>query len=86
MTRLCKRFENSSLDNYRIDCPEQQRLVETLKEGLKNGFDKNIIIVGGVGTGKTHLAYAIVNALAEKKQAITANIVTIPKTRLFIAR
>ena len=67
MTRLCKRFENSSLDNYRIDCPEQQRLVEALKEGLKNGFDKNIIIVGGVGTGKTHLAYAVVNALAEKK-------------------
>lgn len=64
--RICKRFENVSLDNYTAETPEQKKLVETLKAGIEKGFDKNILIVGGVGTGKTHLAYAVVNALAEK--------------------
>lgn len=64
--RICKRFENVSLDNYTAETNEQKKLVETLKAGIEKGFDKNILIVGGVGTGKTHLAYAVVNALAEK--------------------
>lgn len=67
--RICKRFENVSLDNYTAETPEQKKLVETLKAGIEKGFDKNILIVGGVGTGKTHLAYAVVNALAKKKTA-----------------
>jgi DNA replication protein DnaC len=67
MTRICKRFENCSLENYCCDTEEQKKLVAALQDGIKNGFSKNIIIVGGVGTGKTHLAYAIINALAEKK-------------------
>lgn len=67
MTKVCKRFEKAALDNYRIASPEQQMLIETLKEKAQNGFDKNIIIIGGVGTGKTHLAYAILNELAGKR-------------------
>lgn len=67
--RICKRFENVSLDNYTAETPEQKKLVETLKAGIEKGFDKNILIIGGVGTGKTHLAYAVVNALAKKKTA-----------------
>lgn len=65
MTRVCKRFQNVSLDNYRTETEEQRRLVATLKDGVKNGWSKNIVIVGGVGTGKTHLAYSILNAQAE---------------------
>lgn len=67
--RICKRFENVSLDNYTATTNEQKKLVETLKAGIEKGFDKNILIIGGVGTGKTHLAYAVVNALAKKKTA-----------------
>lgn len=65
MTRVCKRFQNVSLDNYRTETEEQRRLVLALKDGIENGWKQNIIIVGGVGTGKTHLAYAILNAQAE---------------------
>ena len=64
---VCNRFENCSLDNYQAETPEQKRLVETLADGIKNGFKDNILIVGSVGTGKTHLAYSIVNALEEKR-------------------
>ena len=67
--RICKRFENVSLDNYTATTNEQKKLVETLNDGIKKGFNKNILIIGSVGTGKTHLAYAVVNALAEKKTA-----------------
>lgn len=73
MTRICKRFENSSLENYRCDTEEQKRLVAAIKDGIEHGFSKNIIIVGGVGTGKTHLAYAVLNALAEKKTGTIAS-------------
>ncbi len=67
--RICKRFENVSFDNYKAETSEQKKLVEELKQGVKGGFSNNILIIGGVGTGKTHLAYSVVNALAEKKTA-----------------
>lgn len=54
------RYENSNLENY-IGEPE---LVKTLSQPI----EKNIVITGGVGTGKTHLAYALINKYAEKKQ------------------
>lgn len=66
MTKIVKRFENCTLDNYVCNTDTQKRLVEELRTGIEKGFDHNIIIIGSVGTGKTHLAYAILNALAEK--------------------
>lgn len=65
MTRVCKRFQNVSLDSYRAETEEQRRLIAALKDGLENGWTRNIVIVGGVGTGKTHLAYSILNAQSE---------------------
>ena len=50
-------FLISSKDTIKAD------LKKYLLECLKTGFNDNIIITGGVGIGKTHLAYAIVNAL-----------------------
>lgn len=67
--KICKRFENASLENYTTTTDEQKRLAEALKKGVAEGFKQNILIIGSVGTGKTHLAYALVNALAEKKTA-----------------
>lgn len=68
MTRFCKRFADSSFDNYICKTKEQKELVDYLRQSVETGF-KNTIIIGGVGTGKTHLAYAIVNAMAQLKES-----------------
>lgn len=67
--RVCKRFENATLDNYVCESETQKKLVAAIQDGIQNGFKQNILLIGGVGTGKTHLAYAVVNALAKKKTA-----------------
>lgn len=63
MTVVAKRFANSSLDNFIAADTEQQEMIEYFKSCLENGFNENIILTGTVGTGKTHIGYAIVNAL-----------------------
>lgn len=70
MTKYCKRFSDSSLDNYTCKTEEQKKLVETLRKGIAEGFDENIVIIGGVGTGKTHLAYSVINSIAELKESM----------------
>lgn len=67
MTRMCKRFSAAGFDNYCCETEVQRNIVSVLKHGVKNGFSRNILLIGGVGTGKTHLAYAVLNALAEVK-------------------
>lgn len=66
MTMVNKRFEKSTLENFVCHDEVEKKLVAALKSGIENGFENNIVIIGGVGTGKTHLAYAILNAMAEK--------------------
>lgn len=65
MTKIVKRFENVSLENYDCTEPQQIKLVDALKNGIETGFIDNVIIIGGVGTGKTHLAFSILNKLAK---------------------
>ena len=69
MTKVNKRFDGASLENYRTETPEQSKLVKTLQCGIESGFKENIIIIGGVGTGKTHLAYSILNKIAGRWKA-----------------
>lgn len=64
-----KRYENCTIDNYECKDTTQKELIAELKKGLENGFEDNICIIGGVGTGKTHLAYALVKELSERKEA-----------------
>lgn len=71
MTVFTKRFSECSLDNYKTENKEQEDMIDYLKSCLKDGFKENIIITGGVGLGKTHLAYAIVNALEKKMTSPT---------------
>jgi len=71
MTAFTKRFANCSLDNFAANDEEQIKMIEYLKSCLTNGFSENIVITGGVGLGKTHLAYAIVNALEKKMTSPT---------------
>lgn len=57
---VSKRYINNSFDNYTAETPDKQNALLKCKE-LCNGIIKrekpcNLIMVGGVGTGKTHLA------------------------------
>lgn len=69
--KIVKRFEKATFENYVCDTAEQKALVAYLREKIKNGFDENVFIIGGVGLGKTHLAYSILNSLCEKKEGKT---------------
>lgn len=69
MMKVFKRFAFCSLDNYTATTPEQKALVHELGEVIERGMNGNILIIGSVGTGKTHLAYAIMNACAERWKA-----------------
>lgn len=71
MTVFAERFSNSSLDNFITNSEEQEDMIAYLKDCIINGFEENVVITGGVGLGKTHLAYAIVNAIEEKRTSKT---------------
>lgn len=64
------RFKNKTLENYVATKPWQQKAkkviqgyVDNLDDNLNNG--RNIILIGGVGTGKTHLSIALLKAVIE---------------------
>lgn len=59
--KVYPRYENCSFDNFESDIDIS--ILKKPKE-IKN----NVILIGKPGTGKTHLAYAILNQLAEKKE------------------
>ena len=59
--KVYKRYENCSFDNF-----ETTQDISILKNAKE--LDRNVILFGGVGTGKTHLAFAILNSLAEKRE------------------
>lgn len=66
-----KRFADKTLDNYQAVNDVQKSLVTVCKkfvggfEGLLSG-GVSMIFCGKPGTGKTHLAYAIVNSLQKR--------------------
>lgn len=66
MTSINKRFESASLENFVCNTETEKNIVAYLSRCIDEGFKQNVIIIGGVGTGKTHLAFAILNATADK--------------------
>lgn len=59
LVRRNKRFAGANLDKFRTLTPEHKRLIDYLNKCLKNGFKTNIFINGDVGTGKTYIAYSL---------------------------
>lgn len=57
--KVYKRYENVSFDNFKC-----QANIDVLKKprDLKN----NVVLIGDVGTGKTHLAFSILNQECKK--------------------
>lgn len=67
MTNVVKMFEKASIDDFK----EGDNGIEYIRNCLEHGFKSNIIITGGVGTGKTHLAYSILNKMEKKYSYIS---------------
>lgn len=70
-----RRFRDKSLDNFAASTPELQRnlrvcskYVSRFKERFENGG--GLVLMGKPGTGKTHLATAIGNALIESGYSV----------------
>lgn len=62
------RFENRTFDNYRADSDEQKRVLSICQRYVANFQGRlstggGLILCGEPGTGKTHLAAAMVNQL-----------------------
>lgn len=64
-----KRYLTNSFDNYVIETPEQQNALDKTRELchsiITNNKPSNLIMVGGVGTGKTHLANSAIIELTD---------------------
>lgn len=64
ITSIYRRYEGASLATFKTPTPSHAEALEFVKSWLASPTDQNIIIIGGVGTGKTHLAYAMVAELS----------------------
>ena len=60
-----KRFSDATLDKFQQTSAEHVRLINYLKDSLKNGWNKNVVISGACGVGKTYLAFALIRATSK---------------------
>jgi DNA replication protein DnaC len=72
--RIPKRYEHCELSNFTTDFPGADRLISLAHIGATRfvqEFDprdgKGLLLVGGIGTGKTHLAVGILKELISAK-------------------
>ena len=81
---LSKRLKGYTLDNFRIDASnaagrawtKADDYVKNWKENQETG--RGLYFCGGVGTGKTHLAVAVMNELIQSKR-VPSLFVTVPE-------
>jgi DNA replication protein DnaC len=52
---ITPRFYDATWENWKAETPEQKEILEKVKQA----WEKNFLIVGGNGTGKTHLAMCL---------------------------
>jgi DNA replication protein DnaC len=68
------RFKDRTLDNYRAEGVGQRRALNVARKFVEGWAEQSargtsLIFTGGPGTGKTHLACGIANAIIEQHQA-----------------
>ena len=68
---VSKRNLSKTFDTYLANTPEQdkaKRLYKEFSDSVCNGLPvRNLIVCGSVGTGKTHLASSVVNAISRSE-------------------
>lgn len=78
-SRLGQRFKNRRFETFQVTSDNSHAYEKCLNytRHFKNGIGKGLLLAGDCGTGKTHLAVAIINALIEK--GIPGVFVTVPE-------
>lgn len=70
-----QRFANKTLDDYQTSTQEQARVLKVCQAYVRKFDDRlaqggGLVFTGGVGTGKSHLAYGIGNALLAEGRVV----------------
>lgn len=70
----------ATFDNFKADTPERQADLDFVKQEARSyikGAQNNLVLVGGVGVGKSHLAYSAIKAISDytKELATVINVV-----------
>lgn len=74
------RHYGKTFDTYNADSKEKKLSLDTCKyvcDSIVDGICKNIIMVGSVGTGKTHLASSMCHYFAEKDKRYHVKLATV---------
>lgn len=70
----------ATFDNFKADTPEKQADLDFVKKEARayiKGAQNNLVLIGDVGVGKSHLAYSAIKAISDynKKLATVINVV-----------
>lgn len=70
----------ATFENFKADTPEKQADLDFVKKEARayiKGAQNNLVLIGDVGVGKSHLAYSAIKAISDynKKLATVINIV-----------
>ena len=73
--KVPKRFQSRTLDNFIAETDKQRHVLKVCRAYVDRFDDRleqggGLILLGSVGTGKSHLAYGIGNALLEQERSV----------------